>query len=113
MCREIAKVLFSDCKSESQPFFLIQQHIFLQRHRFIFVGHKKDLIKKATIEFSMRNSIRRKGNQKILNNSASKGFHVTEEQRWLIEDTDLTNLSAVRLFLGDSNLRRIFADRLL
>ncbi len=50
---------------------------------------------------------------KILNNSISKGYSVTEEKRLIIEGTDLTNLSANQLFLIDSNSGRIFVDGLL
>ena len=50
---------------------------------------------------------------KILNNSVSKGFSVTDEKRLIIEGTDLTNLSEAQLFLIDSNSGRIFVDGLL
>ena len=50
---------------------------------------------------------------KILNNSISKGYSVTDEKRLIIEGTDLTNLSAAQLFLIDSNSGRIFVDGLL
>lgn len=50
---------------------------------------------------------------KILNNSISKGYSVTDEKRLIVEGTDLTNLSASQLFLIDSNSGRIFVDGLL
>lgn len=50
---------------------------------------------------------------KILNNSVSKGFSVTDEKRLIIEGTDLTNLSEAQMFLIDSNSGRIFVDGLL
>lgn len=50
---------------------------------------------------------------KILNNSVSKGYSVTDEKRLIIEGTDLTNLSAAQMFLIDSTSGRIFVDGLL
>lgn len=50
---------------------------------------------------------------KILNNSVSKGYSVTDEKRLIIEGTDLTNLSAAQMFLIDSTSGKIFVDGLL
>lgn len=50
---------------------------------------------------------------KILNNSVSKGYSVTDEKRLIIEGTDLTNLSAAQMFLIDSTSGRIFVDGLI
>ena len=49
----------------------------------------------------------------LLNSSISKGYSVTDENRLIIEGTDLINLSAEQMFLIDSNSGRFFIDGLL